>query len=364
MIRTFFKTGLIKRLKIKGLVMATAVAAVLSLLSCAPSFKANIDHALAGSIVWPGPPEDPKIQYAWTLYSFVPEGENLADYIFGSERDSAAYLAFFPYMMRPYGLHVDSDKRMYIVDQGPPRVTVVGLENLDVRHFGFEGEGRLLMPIDVTLDDERRIYVTDSEAKNIKIYNQSGDFVGFFAGKAVFKRPTGITYERNSKSIFILDTAEHKVFVFDTRGNRRFSFGRRGSGDGEFNYPTHITSDRDGKIYITDAMNFRIQIFTNKGQFISQIGKQGDTYADLDRPKGIAVDTEGHVYIADMAQDMIKIFNQEGKLLLFFGDAGRIPGKFMMPAGIFIDDNNIIYVADTYNMRIQAFRYLGESRKG
>ena len=324
---------------------------------CMPAYKANIDEALAGQLVWPAPPEKPRIEYLWSLYSFLPEGENFSDYML-EPFDEINGLSLVPYMLRPSGLCLDDHDRLYIVDQGVPRVTAVDLKTRAVKHFGFEGAGQLFMPIAVAADLSGNIFVTDSGAGKVNIYNSDGGFTGALGGEGFFKRPTGIAFEKKSGRLFIIDTGTHVVHAFDSAGKRLFGFGKRGEGDGEFNYPTHIAAGQDGKIYVTDALNFRVQVFDSAGKFLGKFGRQGDTYADLEKPKGVSSDTFGNVYIVDALQDMIKIFNSEGKLLLFFGENGRAPGNFSMPLGIFVDAHNRIFVADTYNMRVQAFRLL------
>lgn len=339
-------------------IVVIIMAALTGTMGCAPAFRANLDTRYAGEFVWPPPPEKPRITYLWSLYSFAAQGEGITDYI--TQEGGAGGFVDLPYMLKPYGIHAANDK-LYIVDQGIPRVSVIDLKTQELLHFGFEDIGRLQMPIAIAVDNRGRMFVTDSEAATVNIYEPSGAFSGHLGDKGFFRRPTGIVVEQTTQRVYILDTAEHKVQVFDAdSGAYRFSFGQRGSGNGEFNYPTHIASGADGRIYINDAMNFRIQIFDRDGRFIFAFGKQGDAYDDIDKPKGIAVDTFGHIYLVDTMQDMIKIFNDKGDLLLFFGGQGVAPGTFSMPTGISIDDHNRIYVADTYNHKIQAFKLIEE----
>lgn len=333
------------------------MAALSGTMGCAPAFRANLDTRYAGEFVWPPPPEKPRITYLWSLYSFAPQGENIAEYI--EHEGSTEAFADLPYMLKPYGIHAMNNK-LYIVDQGIPRVSVIDLKTQELLHFGFEGIGQLRMPIAIAVDNRGRMFVTDSEAATVNIYEPSGTFSGYLGEKGFFKRPTGIVIEQATQRVYVLDSTEHRVQVFDASGAYRSGFGQRGSGNGEFNYPTHIAAGTNGRIYISDAMNFRIQIFDKDGNFISTFGKQGDAYDEIDKPKGIAVDTFGHIYLVDTMQDMIKIFDDRGDLLLFFGGQGVAPGTFSMPTGISIDERNTIYVADTYNHKIQAFKLIEE----
>lgn len=341
-----------------GPVALIMMAALAGAAGCAPAFRANLDTRYAENVVWPSPPEKPRIAYLWSLYSFAPKGDSIENYL--EHMGGAADAGELPYMLKPFGIFAGPNNMLYIVDQGIPRVSIVNLKTQEILHLGYEGIGRLQMPIAVALDNSGRIYVTDSETATVNIFGPSGKFSGYLGEKDFFRRPTGIVVENATQRIYVLDTAEHKVNVFDASGTFRFSFGKRGSNNGEFNYPTHIAAGKDGRIYITDAMNFRIQIFGRDGNFLAVFGKQGDEYYDIDKPKGIAVDTHGHIYLVDTMQDMVKIFDDQGRLLLFFGAQGNAPGTFSMPAGISIDDRNTIYIADTYNHRIQAFKLIEE----
>ena len=335
------------------------MAAIAGVSGCSLPAKAQIDYRYSGQFVWPGPPEKPRVQYLWSLYSFVPEGGNISEYI--NQDEGGSDLGDLPYMLKPFGVYAGKNGNLYIVDQGIPRVSVINLKTREIIHLGFDGIGKLLMPIGIAVDRTGRMYVTDSEAARVKIFDPSGTFSGYLGGEEFFRRPTGIAIDENTGRIIVLDTVEHKAHVFDAAGSLLFSFGKRGNGDGEFNYPTHIAVGRDGRIYVNDAMNFRIQIFDRDGKFITVFGKLGDAYGDIEKAKGIAVDTFGHIYVVDTMQEMIKIFDDKGQLLLFFGGQGRAPGMFSMPAGISIDDQNTIFIADMYNQKIQVFKLIEEN---
>ena len=62
-------------------------------------------------------------------------------------------------------------------------------------------------------------------------------------------------------------------------------FGQRGGGPEEFNFPTNITVDSDGKVYVVDTANFRIQIFDPEGKYLKTIGALGDSLVLLPVPR-------------------------------------------------------------------------------
>lgn len=332
-----------------------------ALVSCAPAYRAQLDAAASGGIVWPGSPEKPRIKYLWSLSNVAagPSGERNTDYLDIIAGGGANDPQTADTLLRPQGIYVD-EKRYYIADPGAARLTVIDRKTMDVLQIAEAGGGESLSyPRGVAADSSGTIYLSDSELKKVMAYRPDGKFLLDFEGG--FLRPEGLAIDRGRGVLYVVDTDAHTVYIYGTDGKRRGAIGRRGEGPGEFYYPTYAAVDKDGNVYVTDFLNFRVQKFSPDGKFLNAIGRLGDSYDTLDKPKGVAVDTEGHIYIVDGAGNTVKIFDQEGRLLLFFGEKGERYGDFYLPAGIFIDDSNVIYVADMLNRRIQAFQFLGGS---
>jgi len=331
---------------------------VVMLASCAPS-RAYFDRTASEKIIWPGPPERPRIQYLWSLSNLSSESEGrrgLSDFIAGDVRGDVTDPQTSNILLRPYSIFVDGRERMYIADPGAFRVSVIDMKTLDVFHIFGAGEQEFISPVGVTADPAGRIYVSDSELKKVFIFSEQGKYIKDLEGE--FKRPTGLALDAQRSHLYVTDTLEHMVVIYNLDGKRLGSIGRPGSLDGEFNFPTHLSLDKAGLLYVNDAMNFRIQIFDGEGRFLGKVGGLGDEYYNLEKPKGIGVDTFGNIYVVDSTRDTVKIFDRQGRLLLFFGSKGFSYGEFWLPAGMFIDAKNTIYVADPYNMRVQAFRLL------
>lgn len=334
----------------------------LSLLAaCAPS-KAFIDKSPMGQIIWPGPPEKPRISYTWniTRISGTEEGKRgLLEFMLGEEGAETGESRSRSVLARPYCLFVDSGEKLYITDPGHYRVTVVDLKTSEAFNISAAGKINFLSPIGVVADPRGRIYVSDSTLANVFAFDEKGRYLFRFEGD--FKRPTGMAIDSRNSRIYVSDTAAHTVYVYDFDGKRTGSLGKPGSLPGEFNFPTHLFVDGNSLLYVMDAMNFRVQVFSQEGNLRETIGSLGDSHGNLDKPKGVAADSSGRVYVVDSIRDTVKIFGRTGEILLSFGNKGRNIGDFWLPSGIFIDGNNMIYVADTYNMRVQVFEYIGEN---
>ena len=267
-------------------------------------------------------------------------------------------------LVRPYSIAVDSRRRAIIADPG-----AAGLHIFDfVQHkYKFierreKSKDAMLSPQCVALDAQDNIYVTDSEAGKIFVFNAEGKYQralgSLKGGEGYFKRPTGIAVDSAAQRIFISDTLRDKVYVLDLQGSVIGTIGDHGEENGKFNYPTEVRL-RGQELIVVDAMNFRVQLLDRSGAFEKSIGHLGDTGGSTFRPKGVAVDSEGHYYVVDGLWGIVQVFDREGRLLYYFGKRGTEAGDFQLPAGLFIDPDDRIYVVDSYNHRVQVFRYFG-----
>jgi len=129
--------------------------------------------------------------------------------------------------------------------------------------------------------------------------------------------------------------------------------------NGQFFHPESLSFDSDGNVYVTDAGNARIQKFTSDGQFLEAWGVRGMGNGEFNYPTGITT-YENNVYVVDREQSKIQVFDSTGKFLQSWGEFGSDQGEFFYPHGIAISNDGVVYVADTKNYRIQQFTTDGE----
>jgi len=274
----------------------------------------------------------------------------------------------FRYLVNPYSVTTDSRGRIIVSDPGANGVHIFDFNQQKYKFLTRREKDKdgTLTPQCVAVDAQDNIYVTDSQAGKVFVWNADGKYqraIGSLkGGEGYFKRPTGIAVDSAAQRIYITDTLRNKIFVTDMQGSVLQSFGKNGTGDGEFNYPTELKIHGD-ELVVVDAMNFRVQVLDRSGAFRYSIGKVGDGAGWMFRPKGIGFDSEGHLYVADGAWGVVQVFNKEGQLLYYFGQKGTGPGEFQLPAGLQIDATDHVYVVDSYNRRVQVYQYQGLPRQ-
>jgi DNA-binding beta-propeller fold protein YncE len=335
-------------------------AAVLVLLAAAPAAfggkKPNGNVRV--DLVWPLPPDQPRIRLIQVLHGAADvepkKKAGFLDRLAGIEKKQ-----FKPSFVKPYGIATDSEGRVYVTDSGQGIVFVFDQEKKKVTYLGRDPQLRLHVPIGITVDAKNRVWVADAIGQHVVAYAPEGNILTVLGKSEEMLNPTAVAVDDVRNRAYVVDSKRHAVLVYNPdTGELLHTLGKRGSGKGEFNFPTNITLDSNGRLYVTDTMNCRVEIFDPDYNFVDTFGAQGRRRGDFLKPKGVAVDPWGNIYVTDSDFDNFQIFDSQKRLLMFLGTAGQAPGTFWLPAGIHIDRRNRIYVADQNNRRIQIFQLL------
>ncbi len=321
---------------------------VLSLYSCASQPKDIWDPF---KLIWPLPPERPRIKYHDSLKSErdVSPKRGLAEAIFG--------VAYEASLMKPYGVTTDDEGRVYVSDVG--RIFVFDKKNNRLSFIGDRGPIKLLRPLGMFFEPKTGLlYVADSVLDRVIVFRKDGTPLIAMGQKGELLDPGGVAVDSIRNRVYVTNTKNHCISVFNTEGYFIENIGRRGTGDGEFNFPTQIDIDRDGNIYVVDSMNFRVQVLSPEGRFLRKMGGVGTRLGQFARPKGISISKYGHIYVTDAMFHGVTIFDNDGTLLLTWGARGWERGLFDLPAAIHIDENDLIYVVSQWTAKVDIFQFI------
>ena len=336
------------------------VGVVVALLAaCAPLPPAKkVD---TGPLVFPAPPDAPRFVYERTIYGsgdivLETQESRLRSMLTGEGARGEA-------LNKPNAIAVFQG-RIYLADSVDAVIRVFDVPS--GRHFkiGESDPGKLSKPLGIDVDRNGNVYVADTSAKAILVYDKDGKFLRRIGDAKWFDRLANVTVDPKGDRIYLVDiggvaSQQHRVRVVDAAsGEVLFDFGKRGKDPGDFNFPRDMVVGKDGRLYIVDSGNFRVQIFDRSGKFLKTFGTVGRQLGQFARPKEIAADPAGNVYVVDTAFGNFQVFNPEGELLMFVGNRSEEdgPARYMLPAGISVDEDGRIYMVDQWFRKVDIFR--------
>jgi DNA-binding beta-propeller fold protein YncE len=251
---------------------------------------------------------------------------------------------------------------LYVADGKVVADFMFNTETKDLTMIKHGTQARFGDIIGLAIDDSDRLFVSDTKAHRILIFDKNHKLEGTI-GDGV-PDPGGMVVDNENRFLYVADAALDQVLVFDADKLKLLrKIGTAGKGHtltepGQFSVPTNVALDKDNNLYVTDTYNNRVEIFDADGTFIRAWGKAGDRPGTFSRPKGIAIDVDGHVWVADAVEDRVQCFTPEGQLLIWMGGHGPLPGQFKTLAGLYIDKDNRIFTTEQYPGRVQMFRYI------
>lgn len=261
----------------------------------------------------------------------------------------------------PNGLALDAVGNLYVTDAANDRVHKYTPDGVRITTWGGfgTGPGQFWVTGAIAVDAEANVYVMD--ANNHRIQKFSG------AGAVIDRWPA--TYARDlsghpflapvavaaglGDAMYVVD--ENTIVKMNSTGGIPEVWGSGGAGDGEFNFPAGVGSDRFGNVYVADRGNNRIQKLTSSGVFVTKWGSEGGAIGQFSSPASVATDPAGDVYVVDNGNQRIQKFSSNGAYQAHWGTAGSGNGEFSLPLSVAVDRAGLVYVADTGNGRIQKF---------
>jgi DNA-binding beta-propeller fold protein YncE len=131
------------------------------------------------------------------------------------------------------------------------------------------GEGRLSSPAKIFIIAQREIFVSDSTADAIVVFDDYGNFVRRL-GEGILRHPAGMAGlraegrgQRANDFLLAADRGNHRVVGFSREGEKIFDFGGRGRAPEQFQFPADVAA-AGHRLFVLDTGNNRVQIFEIK----------------------------------------------------------------------------------------------------
>lgn len=221
-------------------------------------------------------------------------------------------------LSKPTGIAVTPNGEVLVADTGTQHIMIYDADGRYQRAIGSREQ--LQRPTDVAVDWARqRVYVVDtggieSQEHRLVVYDwNTGEFLQTIGTRGEadgqFNLPLQVAVDSDGR-VYVTDSGNFRVQSFNADGSFRSAFGTLGRYPGQFARPKGIATDPLGNVYVVDTAFGNFQIFDSDGRLLLFIGRRGDAGrpATYQLPAGIGIDVDGRVYVVDQFFRKIDVF--------------------------------------------------------
>lgn len=280
----------------------------------------------------------------------------------------------------PSSVAVAPNGDIYATDPTRARVMVFRPDGTFKRLIHTAGggttKGMFIRPESIDVDDAGLLYIADSWAKKIIVFDSAGRFVREWPTE---QQARGVNVVGDK--VYVLDVG--RVLIFDKQGKLLSAYGQRGPAPGMIDAYQGITA-RAGTVFVAESFNKRLQTFDQRGKSVWAVpggvagrgGPSSRKSSGLDEsaskavpnhrwdlPQDLIFDAMGRLVVVDAFQFELAVVDPKtGKVQASYGEYGHNDGQFYYPTSIDYDPQRDWFaVADTGNNRIQIVRVPGSS---
>jgi sugar lactone lactonase YvrE len=193
----------------------------------------------------------------------------------------------------PLNVVVDSDGTMYVVDS---------IRNQVVLFDSNEGfitavcDKDTMKPRDIAVGADK-FYVPDIQNHKVHVYDKAERKLLFDIPRSEdatnddrrLFMPTNVALDSQGH-LYVSDTGAFRVQVYDADGKYLRTVGKYGDNVGEFSRPKGVAVDRDNRLYAVDAAAQVVQIFDDQGRLLMWFGEPKASKVGLELPSKVLVD--------------------------------------------------------------------------
>ena len=262
----------------------------------------------------------------------------------------------------PLALTVDGD-RVYVADENNNRVYTFTTGGQFLRSYGDAGSTSFNRPNSVAVLPDGDLLVVDTWNYRVQRITADDALVAAWGSAAEFGfdapavpqdgfwGPRDVAIDE-AKRVYVSDTGNKRVRVYALEGTEAihlYDIGSGGSGPGELNEPSGLAIHSDGRLFVADTWNRRIAVFDINGPRLNDFRVRGWYNNTFNRPYLALDETRDALYITDPDSKRILVYDPAGACIGSFGEAGELSsnGQFRDIGGIAVDDAGFVYVSDS-----------------
>jgi DNA-binding beta-propeller fold protein YncE len=261
-------------------------------------------------------------------------------------------------------ISVDEERQeIYVTDSQAGIIRIYNDRGMEVYRFGDDWSLGMVLAAVVRNDGNILVLTRRNSRPSIVICNFRGeylvdfelqDFPADFAGFS----PTGMAYRYGR--LYLMDNDSLRLAVTDSNGFflTGYDLGALLEIDEKNRSSTQIggfSVDRTGDIFFTVPVLFQAYKLSVDGKLAS-FGKPGSAPGRFNVVGGIVADDRGNIYVADRLKSAVLIFDQNFKFINEFGYRGRKPYNLIAPNDLSLDGEGRLYVSQLASIGVSVFK--------
>lgn len=221
----------------------------------------------------------------------------------------------------PLNLAVDTNGWLYIADGVLEQVVILDNNENLVATLGGKGK---MKPRDVALTKDR-IYVGDLQNHCVHVLDKNARTPLFDIPReadatninAKLFQPINLTVDAQDR-LYVSDFGAYRVQIYDADGKYLRTIGHYGDNFGEFARNKGVAVDRANRVYVADAAGQLVQMFDENGQLLMWFGEPSASKVGLELPSKVLVDYDDVAFFQRYAapnfqlEHLVIVMNQYG----------------------------------------------------
>jgi hypothetical protein len=270
------------------------------------------------------------------------------------------------------GVATDNAGRVYVADSGAGRIDVFDSAEFGNVYLRSIGEGTLVRPVDVEVDLRNRIFVTDEGrdkvvefdmfirgAPYMREWGGSGTELNRMSGpRFVHTDTTGLAYNTEAGNV--------RVQWFSPKDKQMVAVSAFGTAEpAAFNNPEGLTLDEATRqIYVSNYSDTDggVRVYDSRGFYLGQVAGPGSGTGQVKSPRGLALDPLGRLIVTDSGNNRIDVFTSWNGTASTFIDS--YSGGLQSPVDAQFAPGAIVYVSDSGSQSVKRLHYDDEDHDG